>query len=763
MKDEKIARKLLVNGVVQAVGFRPFIYRTAANNGLDGWVKNLGDAGVEILLQGRRVDVQSFQNDLQEKTPPLAEIDSVETRKVDPDPDIDKFKIKSSTSGSSGSGTIPPDIATCDECLDDVFGDTRYKGYWATSCVNCGPRFSVIRELPYDRDKTSMVDFPMCDACHQEYTDPGDRRYHAQTIACPECGPKLWYEASDERGRITEDPILSAVTDLSKKKIIAVKGLGGTHIACDATSDVAVNELRERLGRPEQPFALMSTEQSLKNGMAVSADEWETLRSPRRPIVLLNDDGGEWVSDSVAPGLQNIGVMLPYTALHHLIFTEFDHPLVMTSANMPGDPMLIENARIRKELTEVVDGYLLHNRKIVSRIDDSVVRHSGGNRKFGRRSRGWVPSAIEIDLGDRSMLALGAEQDNVIGLYQDGKVYLSQYLGDITGPDDLNFLEEAMERIFKLTNARLPEAVIHDLHPDFLTTELAKEIGTKTVAVQHHKAHVGSLLSEANETELVGIVLDGIGYGEDGEIWGGEIFFQVDDQLAREGSLSTAYMPGGDLATRHPGRMVAGILYPKYGSQNIDELEDTLRELGVTFPCGEQELEATLLQLSKQINLQRTSSTGRFLDAVSALLGVCHRRTYEGEPAMKLEAAGQTGKPHKFELSVVEKNGLIQLDQSELLLELINLSNHISTEDLAATAEWAIAAGTSKIAMKICDRKGVQTIGLSGGVAINDRISSTVRSYVQKAGYEYLTNTKVPVGDGGVALGQLWVGGRLNP
>ncbi len=762
MNNQETAREILIKGVVQAVGFRPFIYRRAHKNNLHGWVKNLGDAGVWVFTQGKPMDIDSFIDDVKTKNPPLAKIDSIQIDQAEIDFSLKNFTIKKSSSGSSGSGTIPPDIATCEQCLEDVFGDTRYSGYWATSCVNCGPRFSIIRKLPYDRPNTAMDDFPMCEECHAEYTDPQDRRYHAQTIACPECGPELWHTNSIDKTVETENPIETTVSNLTKGEAVAIKGLGGTHLACDATNQTAVNQLRSQLDRPQQPFALMGTERMVTENLSVNTKERKLLTSPRRPIVVLEIANENWLAPNVAPGLTNIGIMLPYTALHHVIFSKLDRPLVMTSANMPGQPMLIDNHKIQEQLGGVAHGFLLHNREIVSRIDDSVVRYSGETAKFIRRSRGWVPEGLEMDLGSHSMLALGAEQDNVVGLYHKGKVYLSQYLGDTEGPDDLLFLQEAIERILKLTNADFPSTVAHDLHPNFVTTNWAHEINDSPVAIQHHKAHVGSLLAENKLDSIVGIVLDGVGYGDDGEVWGGEVIKGTVDGFDRAGKLSYAYMPGGDLATKHPARMVAGILFPKYGPDNVQTLKATLHGLNLSFPGEKNELDTVLHQLEADINLQKTSSTGRFLDAVSSLLGVCSRRSYEGEPAMKLEAVGKKGTPVEIDLPIQRENNLTILNQTELLSQLIELSNKVSKEDLAATAEWSIAKGMSIIAQQIAKREEINTIGLSGGVAINNRISTVVKNSVEKSGHLFVTNTDVPVGDGGIPLGQLWVSAHMS-
>lgn len=754
------ASRITITGVVQAVGFRPFVYRIASRNDLRGWVKNLGDAGVAVFVQGNESDIESFLEDIVNENPPLARIDEVKSEPDRWDESLEEFTIKKSSSGSSGSGTIPPDIATCDDCLDDVFGETRYEGYWATSCVNCGPRFSVIRELPYDRDKTSMDEFPMCDDCWEEYTDPLDRRYHAQTIACPECGPELWYESQPTEGEVPENPIEISTEKLTDKKILAVKGLGGTHLACDATDDETVSRLRDSLGRPNQPFALMATEKMVRENTQYTDEEFRTLTGPRRPIVLVREKEEGWLSGEISPGLHTVGVMLPYTALHHIIFSRLEFPLVMTSANIPGQPMLIENSKVRRQLKGIVDGYLFHDRKVVSRVDDSVVRFSGGRRKFIRRSRGWVPEPIETSLGDTPLLAVGTEQDNVIGLYKDGNVFLSQYLGDTEGPENLEFLEEALDRLLKLTNSSFPEVVAHDLHPGFITTEKAKDWGKTTVPIQHHEAHAGSLLAEHGLSEVVAIVADGVGLGEGGNIRGGEVIRGSKEGFSRLGSLAPAYMPGGDLSTKHPARMVAGILYPLVERGELKNFETYISDLNLKFPKGADELEMTLNQLDRGVNSPVTTSAGRFLDAVSALLGICNERTYEGEPAMKLESFARGGEVVEIDLPLLEQGDIPVLDQSTILRELIDLRDNVTPESVAATAQWALARGLANIAIRSAIDERLEVIGFSGGVAFNDAISTIVEESVAEKGLNFVTNEVVPPGDGGIALGQLWIAGK---
>lgn len=753
------AKKIFVNGTVQAVGFRPFVYRIARQCDLQGWVKNLGDAGVEIFVQGTESSLEEFPEKLRLENPPLASIEQIEENQASVEDSLDSFEIRKSFGGSEGSGTIPPDIATCEACLEDISGNGRYGGYWATSCVNCGPRFTVIRKLPYDRDKTSMDEFPMCEDCRAEYTDPLDRRHHAQTIACPECGPSLEYRAGEEGAEKEkiEDPIENAVLDLKRDEIVAIQGLGGCHLACNALKTGAVKTLRERLNRPGQPFALMGTEELADSVAQISEKEREILKSPRRPIVLLEESRRSAVSDSVNPGLDNLGLMLPYTGLHYLIFEKIDFPLVMTSANLPGQPMLKEPRRILEVLEGIVDGFLLHDREIVSRCDDSVVKVMDGESKFLRRSRGWVPESISVDLGERPLLALGAEQDNVIGLYREGKVYLSQYLGDTDDPESLDFLEEALRRLAELTGAEIPSRIAHDLHPSFLTTKKAEEMSGKDLPVQHHVAHLGSLLAEYGLDECLGIIMDGVGYGKDGDIWGGEIIEASGGEYNRRGGLSGAYMPGGDLATEFPERMILGILYPLVERGEMTDLEEFLGSKDLELSLSDGERSAVFSQLRGGLNTPGTTSTGRFLDAVSALLGICTHRNYEGEPAMKLEAAARGEEFHPFELPYTEEG---KLDQSLILLHLIDMIGSLPAGEIAATAQWAIAEGMVRSAIAIADLEKYEFIGLSGGVANNGSISARIRKRVEEAGFEFVGNRKVPPGDGGIALGQLKVVGE---
>jgi len=780
--------RITINGIVQGVGFRPFVYRLAVQRGLAGTVKNLGDAGVEILVEGPRDQLERFLTELERRKPPLAKIDRLEVERLPLEVEgaLRGFKIEPSGAGGSGTGTIPPDVAICEECLADIRGDGRYRGYWATSCTNCGPRFTTIRGLPYDRPRTSFAPFQMCEACRREYTDPLDRRYHAQTIACPACGPRLYFNGSS-----AGDPLAEAARALRAGRIVAIKGLGGTHLACDATREEVVLELRRRLNRPSQPFAVMATEEQLPRIAQVSPEEWEMLRSPRRPIVILERKPKAPLAPAIAPGLHTVGVMLPYTGLHYLLLERLDFPVVMTSANLPGRPMLIEDQKIKERLRGIADDLLLHDREIVARCDDSVLRRSGGGWRMIRRSRGWVPTPLEVDLGEEAILALGAELNNTFALYLDGRCYLSQHIGHVDDLETFQFLREALEHLLRLTGARLPRVIACDLHPQFLTTRLAEELTTgrqegreeggedqgqgqrqgqrELIRVQHHHAHIAAVLGEFELERAIGIAVDGVGYGTDGQVWGGEVLLAERAGFVRLGGLRRVPMPGGDLATRFPGRMIAGLLYA--AGLRGTELEKALRKYG-RFRSA-RELKLVIKQLERGLNAPWTSSAGRFLDAVSALLGLCRERTYEGEPAMRLEAAAaRGGRPLELELpytyAELEKEGrgvktelkLKLLDTPALFLELLRLKERgRPIADIAATAQWALACGLARLAIEFAEEHGIEEVALGGGVAYNDAITLTIRREIEQAGFVLYVNEKVPCGDGGISFGQAVVAG----
>lgn len=772
-----------VNGIVQSVGFRPFVYRTATALDLRGSVRNRGDAGVLVELEGAVEDVDAFLQTLREDSPPLARVDRVAVERESADEAaFETFEIRDSEGSGGGGGTIPPDTGMCNACLADVRDpNSRYHGYWATSCVDCGPRFTVIEALPYDRPTTSMAAFPMCADCRAEYEDPQNRRYHAQTIACPQCGPTLRYGTIDEIStagdRPTEgrDPfpdalagttegrtaVERAATTLTEGDIVVVKGIGGAHLACDATDDDAVTYLRERTGRPAKPFALMAPDiEAVESFARVSDREREALVSPRRPISLLETRDEAGLSQAVAPDLHTVGVMLPYSGVHHLLFDAIDTPLVMTSANMPERPMLIDNAAITGSLTDIADGFLLHDRRIVARCDDSVVRFVDGGRRLLRRSRGFAPISIPVpDAEDLQVLGLGPELDVVAGILADGECYLTQYIGNTDDVATFEYLTDSIEHLLSITGLDRPPIVAHDLHPEFETTEYAERLerageGDDRVAVQHHHAHTASVLAEHELDEAIAITVDGVGYGPSGTIWGGEVLDATRAEYERVGGLAPMAMPGGDRATRYPGRMLAGALH----RHDPTIVEEVLTRHGVTVPGGTEELDIVRQQLDAGVNTPTTTSAGRYLDAASALAGVCEERTYEGEPAMKLEALAARGNGHEIDLPYAAVDGRWVLDAPALLARLAGMiDDGIPRADVAATAQDALARGLSNLAVEAALDREREAVALSGGVAYNDPISTRVRETVAEAGLAFLVNERVPPGDGGIAYGQVAV------
>jgi len=763
---ERARVSVAVNGVVQGVGFRPFVYRTAVEHDLGGWVRNTGDAGVEIEIEGAPADVEAFMDALQNSPPPLARVETVAVADAAPE-GATGFEIVPSADAEGGAGSIPPDTGICEACLEDVRDpDSRYHGYWATSCVDCGPRYTVIRELPYDRPTTSMDAFPMCESCQAEYEAPADRRYHAQTIACPDCGPQLALRDPEgdplEAGQAS---IQTAARRLQDGDILAVKGIGGTHLACLATDAAAIDELRERTGRPAKPFAVMAPSvDRVREFASLSDAEAATLETTRRPIVLLETaTEADWLQ-RVAPGLHTVGVMLPYAGLHHLLFDYLDEPLVLTSANRPGRPMCLDRAAIRDRLGDVVDAILDHDREIVARCDDSVVRFTGGSRRFIRRSRGWVPERIPLGgpaPGDGAampdVLALGAEFDATVAVSQDGDVIPSQHVGDVDNPETLAYHRSVVDHLTGLLGVT-PEVVVCDLHPDFLTTAEAERYGESGVAgsdplpvrrVQHHHAHAGALLGEHDHDRAIVIAADGTGYGPDGSIWGGEVLDATRGDYERVGGVDTFGLPGGEAAIRSPARILADLLADRAG------LADLLVEREAV---ADRDAARTVIKQARQgVNTPRTTSAGRFLDAMSALLGVCTRRHYEGEPAMRLEAAAAGADPLELDVPFATRDGQRVVDVAALAGTLADLGGDESPSVLAATAQAALADGLASIAVEAAADRDVSAVGFTGGVAYNDAIFRRIRDRVEAADLTFLAQEVVPPGDAGLSYGQVVV------
>jgi len=749
--DERRRVAVTVTGVVQAVGFRPFVYRRATTHDLAGSVRNTGDAGVEIRLEGAPGSVEAFLDDLRERPPPLAVVDSVTVEDRQPVGE-QSFEIESSTDGAGGSGTIPPDTGICSACLDDVRDPaSRYHGYWATACVDCGPRYTVIDSLPYDRPRTAMSAFPLCADCREEYEDPGDRRYHAQTIACPACGPALSLLDGDRGERTTGRSAIAATADrLRDGELVAIRGIGGTHLACLATAPAVVDRLRERTGRPAKPFALMAPSlEAVEQFAAVDEQERELLTDLRRPIVVLETDGADSQPDEswlapVAPGLHTVGVMLPYAGLHHLLFDHIDGPLVMTSANLPGRPMATTVDGIYDQLGDVIDAALVHDRGIVARCDDSVARVVDGTQHLLRRSRGWVPRPLPRRGEGPAVLALGGEFDNVVALARGDEVVLSQHIGDVDGPATERFLRDTVDHLTDLFGID-PAAVACDLHPEFLTSRLADDYaGDEPLRIQHHHAHAASLLAEHDLDRAIVVAADGTGYGPDSSIWGGEVLDSRADSFERVGGLGQFRLPGGERAVEYPARTLVSLL------SDADRIDDLLAD---RTPLAASAAATVRRSVAAEVNAPRTTSAGRLLDAVSALLDICTHRRYQGEPALRLEAAA-AGEPLEIEVPFADRDGHRVVDSGALVGRLDDLADSHPTRRVAATAQSALARGLGEIAVQEASRRGLTRVGFTGGVAYNDAISRTLRETVEQSGLQFLAHERIPPGDAGLAYGQ---------
>lgn len=767
---ERKQAQVRVEGIVQGVGFRPFCYRSAENLGLKGWVKNTGDAGVRIKLEGEEESIEKFLEVLKNDNPPSARIDGVKVSWTEPS-ELEGFRILESDSEKMGkSSVIPPDTSLCDECYQEMMhpDDRRYH-YPFITCVNCGPRFTTIEDLPYDRERTSMREFPLCEDCLREYEDPGDRRYHAESISCPANGPVMQLYGSSGTEIETENPIKRGAELLDGGKIVAVKGIGGIHVAAKTTDNSVLRRLRKEFGRPEQPLAIMARDlKTVRDFAKVNEKEEELLTSKERPITVVKKGDDYYLSELISPDLDSVGVMLPYSGIHQLLFHHGKEPAyIMTSANYPGLPMMIKNSEIMPELSQGVDYFLLHNREIINRCDDSVVRLSGGSPTFLRRSRGYVPTPIDTPAeNERTILALGADLDDVISISKDGRIFPSQYIGDVDNLETVEYLRRTVRKFFRWLNIKDLEIVACDLHPEFSTTELAGEMAKKfeaeLIQVQHHEAHLYSLMAETGVDELVGILADGVGYGRDGTIWGGEIMTISSGKPERVGWIRQYPLPGGDLATKFPARSLAGILWEERNAGEIEEIlekhcKDWLRD-------GENEV--IIQQLQGGFNTPLTSSTGRVLDAISCVLGVCGKRTYEGEPAIKLEAVANRGNPDLADLRmpVTRADGGRILDAGRLLIEVIEeMEGGTDRKHIAAAAQRTLGESLAKIAVEEAQERGIKNIGVSGGVFYNDSITKSVRKTVAGEKLSFLKHEKIPPGDGGISAGQAFSVMRNSP
>ncbi len=719
---------LLINGIVQGVGFRPFIYRLAKRYSLKGKVRNEGK-GVYIEVEGDEENIERFLRELRLSPPPPCEITSMEEKNL-PDAGYEDFVIEKSKEEESFT-FVSPDIATCKDCLRELFDpqDRRYL-YPFINCTNCGPRFTIVESLPYDRERTTMRIFKMCPECEQEYNDPLSRRFHAQPNACPECGPEVFLLYQGKR--IKENAIEKACELIEKGLVVAIKGLGGFHLAVDARNPEAVKRLRERKRKNNKPFALMGNPEDIEKHCELSEEERAVLLSPQAPIVLLRKKPSSTLPEEIAPGQAYLGFMVPYTPLHHILMRRLRFPIVLTSANHGDEPIIKEE---NETLEKLSDAILTHTRPIHARCDDSVLSVVDKNPYFVRRSRGYAPKPLKLPFfSPCHILALGGMLKNTFTMIKEDFAFVSHHIGDVSTYETEKFLLESIEHYKKLF-AINPELVVCDLHPGYPTTRIAEEMGLPLVKLQHHKAHILSLMAEQGiEEEIIGVSFDGTGYGEDGRIWGGEFFVGDVHGLERAGHLRYIPLPGGDRAVEQPWRMKAVLLYEIYG----DDAELTEKEKNVV------EL------IKKGINVIETSSAGRIFDGVASLLGICNENTFEGEAPMRLEALSSF-EEENYEFSI---EGEV-LDLLPGIKEMVEDPSPVPVR--GGRFHRTVALGVVEFIKRI---KKSGKVLLSGGVFQNRLLLKHLVPLLKREGYEPILHTKVPPNDGGISLGQAYFAGR---
>ncbi len=753
--------KVYVRGIVQGVGFRPFIYGLATQRHLTGWVRNTS-SGVEIEVDGEPAALDDFLAAIQREHPPLARIDRLESQPC-PINGYTQFSIDASQPLPGEFMPISPDVAVCADCRRELFdpSDRRYR-YPFINCTNCGPRFSIITDIPYDRPNTSMANFPLCPDCQREYEDPRDRRFHAQPVACPTCGPSIWLESQGARLAEKEDALQMARDWLRQGKIIAVKGLGGFHLACDALNPQAVAELRRRKQRVGKPFAVMAFDlDTVRRFAGVSPEEQAQLTSPAHPIVLLDAKEDSGVAPEVAPGQNTLGIMLAYTPLHLLLLEpapDFPSLLVMTSGNLSEEPIAYQDDDARSRLAGLADGFLMHNRPIHSRVDDSVVRILGQAPYFSRRSRGYAPNPLLLPKSLPPILAAGAELKNTFCLTRQEYAFVSHFIGDMENYETLASFEAGVahfERLFRIQ----PERLACDLHPDYLASRYAQERsrreGLPLVLVQHHHAHLAACLGDngwVSQEPVIGLSFDGAGLGPDGAIWGGEVLLGGYASYQRLYHLAYVPLPGGDLAARNPARMALAHLWQ--AGLDWDPALPPVQSL-----CFDDRT-ALRAQIEHRINTPLTSSMGRLFDAASALVGVCQKNTYEGQAAIELEMLADPLEeghyPFEIRAGKAGESGI---------LEPRPMWEALTADALAGTPIPVMAArfhnGLAGLALDVCtairQTTGARVVALSGGVWQNRRLTEITIRRLKQGGFTVLLHRQLPPNDGCIALGQAMV------
>ena len=771
-------RKITIQGIVQGVGFRPFVYRLAHEHNLTGWVRNT-PAGVEIEIQGTAARLDAFDAALRNDLPPLAQVTSHLSTDI-PVGDDHSFTILPSGAGMADI-QITPDSALCPDCLRELFdpADRRFR-YPFITCTNCGPRYSIITGIPYDRPNTTMAGFPLCPDCLREYRDPLDRRFHAQPIACHDCGPQvslikspsptLPLPTAPQRGTLWglkkvgrgEDAILQAIQLLKSGAILAIKGIGGYHLAVDACNHEAVRRLRERKKRDEKPFAVMVPSlEAARERVIMNEMEERLLGSPEAPIVIVRKRPDSPLSALIAPHNSWLGLMLPYAPLHHLLMRDNFQALVMTSGNVSDEPVAFEDDDALQRLAAIADYFLLHDRPIHIRSDDSVMRVFQGRPLFYRRARGYAPRAVTLPFAVQPLLAAGAELKSAICLAAGTKAVLSQHIGDLQNSSTLDSFAHTVTHLSGIL-AISPVLAACDLHPDYLSSRFAEDSGVPLIRVQHHHAHLASCMAENSlDGDAIGIIFDGTGYGPDGTVWGGEFLVGGYHDFRRAGHFRPVQLPGGDAAVREPWRMAMAYMYQALGEDAFAVDHPVARVL----PDTEMALFAQMLRCG--INSPLTSSCGRLFDAVAALLNLRHTVSHDGQGAIELEGLAETVEKEErgsYPYSIVfHDDAPHQLDFSPMLAEILSdIDAGIRSAIIAHRFHQTVASAAAVLCLHISAATGLDRVILSGGVFQNRLLSEMIYTALAGKGLNVFTHRLVPPNDGGIALGQAAIAGRRN-
>ena len=749
MPKNTAAKRIEINGIVQGVGFRPFVYNLANHYHLKGEVANT-TAGVSIHVEGPPEEIQAFETDLAAKCPPLAHVVEM-SGSPEPVKPYTEFTIVKSRGRAQMSTLISPDVSVCDDCRRELLDpdDRRYL-YPFINCTNCGPRYTIIDDIPYDRPKTSMRHFKMCAVCQAEYDDPTNRRFHAQPNACVRCGPHVSIHDSSRKLLTTDDPVRTAADFIRRGRIVAVKGLGGFHLVVDALNSEAVMRLRRRKLREEKPFAVMSADlESIRKYARVRPEEEKLLTSIQRPIVLLEKRKPSSIASAVAPGNKYWGVMLPYTPLHYLLLQHRFGALVMTSANLSEEPIAIDNDDAFERLADIADYFLIHNRDIYLRSDDSILKYTAGHRRIIRRSRGFVPIPVFLDRAVPAILACGAELKNTICLTREDKAFLSQHIGDLENMITLDFFKLTVDHLQRILEIE-PEIIACDMHPDYLSTRFAREqTKTPVIEVQHHHAHIVSCMAEHRlDGAVIGLAFDGTGYGPDGTIWGGEVLVCDAKQFERAAHLAEVPMPGSSAAIKEPWRMAVSHLHAAFG-ENLLELD-----LALTKNMEHQNIKIIIEMIQKGLNCPQTSSLGRLFDAVAATAGIRSRVNFEGQAAMELEmlANGRSDSIYDIEWTSDEP---IRIRPQTIIRGVVqDILNGMPIAEISVKFHQTLVVLFAEICATVRRSRDLNRVVLSGGCFQNSLLLRGLIRELEKNSFEVFAHRQVPTNDGGIALGQ---------